>query len=369
MSFNFFNFLILIGAIQGFVFSGIILNKHKTNSNRYLALVVLFLSLNNLYYTFIDAKIENYFPNFSLFYIPFKLLVLPTFYKFVLKYLRLEFKSKFLKKLLYFPFYVFFLLYVIKSLLKFTLLRKVKYFENVLYYSEEYFSVIFSVFIIYKSYIVLNNYKNITKGYKKENLRVNTKWLKKLLVFGLSICFIWGAVVIRNQFINQDLYSNYNRYFIWVSVTFLIYWIAYLGIYYNGIFNERKELRKKISKNNTKKVKENDSEDSKIKNLIRSKKLYLNPKLSLQDIADILHLNVSYTSHSFNKSSKLSFPQYVNRLRIKHAKNILLDEEFKNYTLVSIALESGFNSKSAFYTAFKKETGLTPTEFRKQHLS
>ena len=55
---------------------------------------------------------------------------------------------------------------------------------------------------------------------------------------------------------------------------------------------------------------------------------------------------------------------YINEFRVDHSKKLIRDPEFKNYTVVSMGLESGFNSKSTFYSAFKKFTNMTPVEFR-----
>ncbi len=51
-------------------------------------------------------------------------------------------------------------------------------------------------------------------------------------------------------------------------------------------------------------------------------------------------------------------------MRVEQAKTLLLDPEYENYTITSIGLESGFNSKSTFYTVFKKYSGSTPVEFK-----
>ena len=66
-------------------------------------------------------------------------------------------------------------------------------------------------------------------------------------------------------------------------------------------------------------------------------------------------------------SSRLSrHLDFVNEFRIKEAKSILKDPSKKEFTVLEILYEVGFNSKSSFNTAFKKHTGLTPTQFRKK---
>lgn len=244
-TFNFFNILICIAAIQGLIFSGVVLYKNKTRSNFYLALVILFLSLNNLYYSAIDIGINFRFQKFTLVYLPFKLLVLPTFYLFILKYLRQK-KKLLIKKILFIPFIIFVFFHIAYSLLNYLNLINIPILKDLLYYAEEYVSVLFSIYIIYKSFKLILKYEKNNFNLSKKSVKINTTWLKNLLKIGLIICLIWGTVIVINHFKNENLYSNYNRYFIWISISFLIYWIGYLGIYYNDIFSERKELRKKI---------------------------------------------------------------------------------------------------------------------------
>ncbi|WP_363317970.1 helix-turn-helix domain-containing protein [uncultured Algibacter sp.] len=102
-----------------------------------------------------------------------------------------------------------------------------------------------------------------------------------------------------------------------------------------------------------------------MENHIKSNKNYLNPNLSLKILSKELNLSEGYISQLINKNSNLNFNDYINSLRITDAKNMLVDSEYNNYTILAIGLESGFNSKSSFYTAFKKFTGKTPVEYKK----
>lgn len=98
---------------------------------------------------------------------------------------------------------------------------------------------------------------------------------------------------------------------------------------------------------------------------IINSKLYLNPNLSLDYLSKHLNLSEGYLSQQVNSNSGMSFNDFINNLRIQNAKESLGNIEFDNYTIVSIGLESGFNSKSSFYTAFKKFTNKTPAQYKK----
>ncbi|WP_106791816.1 helix-turn-helix domain-containing protein [Aquimarina sp. Aq78] len=99
--------------------------------------------------------------------------------------------------------------------------------------------------------------------------------------------------------------------------------------------------------------------------LMKEAKIYRDPNLGLDSMAKKLNISGNYLSQLVNKLSGYNFTDYVNRYRIKDAKFKLRNPNFINYTIIAIALESGFNSKSTFYSAFKKLTGISPKEYRK----
>ena len=106
----------------------------------------------------------------------------------------------------------------------------------------------------------------------------------------------------------------------------------------------------------------------KLEELMRFKKLYLNPNLSLSSVAEILGISACYLSSMVNSLMNKSFIDFVNEYRITDVKRNLNSEAFAHYTIVSVGLEAGFNSKSAFYSAFKKHTGITPKEYQSNYV-
>jgi AraC-like DNA-binding protein len=92
-------------------------------------------------------------------------------------------------------------------------------------------------------------------------------------------------------------------------------------------------------------------------------KPFLNPKLSLAEVSRQLNTNPRVLSQVINEKTGTNFNDYVNSLRVEEAKQLLQGNDIKKLTIDAIALKSGFNSKSPFYTAFKKHTGMTPKQF------
>lgn len=94
-------------------------------------------------------------------------------------------------------------------------------------------------------------------------------------------------------------------------------------------------------------------------------KLYLNPDLSLKDLASYLELPANYASQLLNLGFQKNFSEYVNTYRINEFKERVLLEENKGLTLMAVAYDSGFNSKTVFNTFFKKIEGTTPNTYLK----
>ncbi|HMZ58811.1 MAG TPA: helix-turn-helix domain-containing protein, partial [Leptospiraceae bacterium] len=102
----------------------------------------------------------------------------------------------------------------------------------------------------------------------------------------------------------------------------------------------------------------------KLKNLMETEKVYREETLSLPELASMIGITPHQLSEYLNQEMKTSFFQLIHRYRIIEAKEKLISNPKE--TILSIAYSAGYQSKSTFNEIFKKETGLTPTEFRKK---
>lgn len=103
----------------------------------------------------------------------------------------------------------------------------------------------------------------------------------------------------------------------------------------------------------------------KIENLMETDKIYVQPKLTIDDFASKLNTNRSYLSQIINKHYETNFNSFINSYRIGEARRLLVYPVYKNYTIEAIAMEVGFTSKSVFNETFKKESGITPSVFKR----
>jgi len=98
---------------------------------------------------------------------------------------------------------------------------------------------------------------------------------------------------------------------------------------------------------------------------ILSNKLFLNPELKITDLSIEVSIPRRHISQAINEQLKMNFYNFINRYRIQEAIKLMNSESSGKFSIEGIARQSGFNSRSSFYTAFKTETGLTPSSFLK----
>lgn len=105
----------------------------------------------------------------------------------------------------------------------------------------------------------------------------------------------------------------------------------------------------------------------KIRAMMEINKLFLNPELSLEELASELNVHKNYVSFVVNEVFNKNFYNFINSYRINEARKMLSDPEFNHLSIEGIAKSCGYKSRNVFYPLFKKETGLTPLEFKTKY--
>jgi AraC-like DNA-binding protein len=377
LNLNLYNFLIVLGIVHGVIFSFILFfsPKLKSKTNIFLALTILALCFSNLQYWLLDIGLSPGYENNNLIFIPFEFLMVPMFFLFVKSYLKNNFKKHHIYLLLI-PFFSTIFYQILTDLARVN--SKVIEFLNLVI---EYGSLLFSIIIIFSVFKNILDYEKKVANDSFNEIPKTVAWLKRILVFGFILCILWllSLTIFESYFPN----GYYQYYPLWIGISLLIYWIAYTSIFENSIYEERGEIRNRIIKGEVtinqdtsqiqKKTLEidelseniNPSKFSEINNLILKRRLYLKPKLSLKMISKQINLSEGYLSQIINSNTDNNFNEYINNMRVENAKKLLLDDEYFKYTITAIGLESGFNTKTSFYNAFKKITGHTPNNYKK----
>ena len=103
-----------------------------------------------------------------------------------------------------------------------------------------------------------------------------------------------------------------------------------------------------------------------LKRMMSEEKPYLDLGLTLRGLGHTLNIPANQLSQLLNEGFNKNFAEYINSYRIKHFKSIVTDPSQRHMTLLSLAYESGFNSKTVFNTFFKRMEGKTPKEYWKE---
>lgn len=226
-------------------------------------------------------------------------------------------------------------------------------------------------------YLVLSIKKLVTHSRTIKNAfsdidRINLAWLRNLLV-GLACIFL---LYLGDQFFPDLLGMNILGDLITVVVVILIYAMGYLGLRQPVIFTETLASPQPATGEDTGTSEEKyrrsglDRKTSlifldELTDHMVANKPYLEGDLVLPQLAQQLGISANYLSQVINEQLKVNFYDFVNGYRVEEAMRLMRDTAKEKANILNIALDSGFNSKSAFYTAFKKATSMTPTQFRK----
>ncbi|TLX74337.1 helix-turn-helix domain-containing protein [Labilibacter sediminis] len=171
---------------------------------------------------------------------------------------------------------------------------------------------------------------------------------------------IWSTQVVSTTL---NVNPSFGGKILRIVLPILIVLFVLIGYYVSGKVVVRKRKKKveedKLSLADKQRIEE-------LKRIMEEEKEYLNPELSLKDLADKLNVSTNTLSSIFNDLLNQNFYDYVNNYRVEHVKMMLNNKDMAHYTLLSIGFDAGFNSKSSFYRIFKKHTGLTPSEYQKK---
>lgn len=218
------------------------------------------------------------------------------------------------------------------------------------------------------SYITIRRHQRKIQQFSSNTEGIDLNWLEYIILVLFMVNIIY---VIYNLFYDPKSLN----FFINTVFLLVIYLVGYYSLKQKEIYpleeKQREELISIDEDKDSEEVKRkliSDEELFKIKtaleNLMDAQKPYLDSELNLIRLAEMLSVSTHHLSYVINTGFGKNFFQYVNEFRVDHAKKLLKESNSK-LSILGIAYESGFNSKTSFNTTFKKLTGQTPSEFRK----
>ena len=195
---------------------------------------------------------------------------------------------------------------------------------------------------------------------------VKFKWLKQFLFALILIIVLRGVFIIIFPEIG-DWGIKFWYYFLFGIISFYITISGYSSLLLseNLLRNSSEEVKNQLHKTSSLSNEEIERLFEKFKSQLEQHKWYQNPTLTLTELAAKLNTNTSILSKTINEGAGLNFNDFINGYRIEIIKKQLHKGALHTKTLEGLALDSGFNSKSTFLRAFKKQTGMTPSAYLK----
>lgn len=197
---------------------------------------------------------------------------------------------------------------------------------------------------------------------------VRIEWLNKLTTVSFFTT-VTLSVTLFMLFVLHPYYSEIRWMFILATV--FIYWITYSLLARPELLHSTSDLAQVQDKAALPKYTNSTLDPSEIERilvevdqLMQQKCLYLDPELTLDDLAELVKTNRHNLSQALNGHLQKKFSDYLNAYRVEAAKSMLTDPKFEYLKIAAIAYKSGFNSLSNFNAVFKKMTGQKPSEFR-----
>ena len=210
---------------------------------------------------------------------------------------------------------------------------------------------------------IFNNFSN--------SVNIDLFWIRKLvIVFGVIWTGLISVTVIHHIFHMFSMIFCTDGLFLSLSIFVIL--IGYFGLKQKVIFSSEDiivsvEATKTHKKYSGSRLSDSEAKQysGKLTDYMKSAKPYLNPDLSLPQLGTELNISSHYLSQVINEQFNLNFFDFVNGYRVEAFKEKITDPEFRNFSLLGIAFECGFNSKSAFNRIFKQTSGITPSQFKK----
>jgi len=195
---------------------------------------------------------------------------------------------------------------------------------------------------------------------------VNYKWLQQLLRVFLVFQCIWFVFLIPYVIpkYSDKLLDAVDWYPIYIPMAIIVYWLGIKGYMVSQTVGDIKKTAAPVllSPGTIKQV------ILLLESAMQQDKLYLNPSLNLDIVAQHTNLPPKTISLVLNQHMRKSFNEYINGYRIEAFKEKVVQPQMDSLTIAGIAYECGFNSQATFQRTFKQVTGISPSEFRKNML-
>lgn len=380
--------LITIGASQAFTLALLIMLKKKRTDADYLLGTVLFLLFaTTLAYNYHEELRVTHFINLPINAYVLGYLVLPMFYLYIKAATKGGINLSLRANYIHFLPFIWANIWLIIFFYPQSYAEKQECYDAIhcgvapMWYNVLYYPLFIGImpFYLFKGFKHLRRHEAfiLTKFSYTENVSLN--WLNR---------FLWSMVVVMFVFLCFEVLAN--RVFDIIGdtgfkISFLalvasIFYVGYYGLRHQNIFFDQLEFAGVVEdepsetvtdighkyQNSSLTTDKADQYLQELQSFMEREKPYLEPKITIGELAQRLDIPTNYLSQIINEKLDQNFFDFINTYRVEEFKSLLQQPEHQHFTLLSLAYEAGFNSKSTFNAIFKKFTGVTPSEFARK---
>jgi AraC-like DNA-binding protein len=365
-SFNLQAILNLLGAVQALLLAVALVSirgGHKT-ANRLLAAFALTIAALVGGHILVSTHYVELFPHLTRINHPFDFLVAPLLYLYIRTLLTRSPLSK--RDWLHFAPFVLCILYLIPYYLQSSEYKLANYVSP--QYAQWYYvrsALTLLLAVVYLTCIVLMLVK-FTRKIKRESSPAERAILFQARFLVFTFLALLLIAILRYLFdLRFPAYMRYTNLILPLAATLFVYTMAYFGLRkLEWPEMETATPAKKYERSNLT-PERSERYLKKLLQVMETEKPYTDGDLTIQKLAETLMISPQHLSQTINERLNQSFSEFINTYRVEEAKRQLLDSKKKHYSILAIAEEVGFNSKSSFNAVFKKHTNITPSEFRK----
>ncbi|MEM6516615.1 MAG: helix-turn-helix domain-containing protein [Bacteroidota bacterium] len=367
---DFFNILILLGAIQGLLTSILLfIFKSNKNANTILAWLILLISLACLNIYFLET-LGNPSTFLSILGAILPLLIFmpigPLVYFYVKAMLYPDFKLNKNTRPHFYSAIIDLVPYLISS--GYLIGLVLGFIDSESTTNLGTFIDTYNVYVDVPRWLSLLVYiwltnKLITQYRANQKEKVLLNWTRQFTLGFKIFLIIWFIHLVPYIIpsLSSKLLDAVGWYPIYMPLIILIYWLGFNGFMISLRTYNKNANGLKLSSSDIKNT------ISALENAMKNDKLYLNPSLKLNDLVQHIEIPQKTISAVLNNNIGKTFNVYVNTYRIEAFKARLLEDNSENLTITGLAFECGFNSQATFQRTFKTLTNHSPKEFKQKH--
>jgi len=358
--------LIYAGIVHGFYMAFLLNHNKKQNSaNKYLAILLSVMSISIAHSVFVIPEIHKTLNDPFRIKEPFLMLVIPLIWFYVKKLEHSRFRFSLKMSFHFLPFVLFMSVNIPAFIQGSDSVSALFLTQNSALFNGAIWSVLLIQYSAYLFQILKITQKVKVKAQQElSNIEhVDVSWLNTFLY-----AFIAIIVVLAVMF--AGAVHNFGTEWLnpLVSVVFAlsIFILGYKGLFQQSIFSNSdvSEITEPISEEGKKPKIIDIAISDNLKKYMEAQSPHRDSELTLTSLAKQVNMSRNQLSEVINSSLDSNFYDFVNKYRVEDVKQLMVNPKFKDFTIIAIAFEAGFPSKSTFNTVFKKFTGLTPSEYR-----